>query len=64
MSVKENEFGDKISKSDICAGIMFWLGAAALLTCACARGCQEYKKHKGQSQSIEKAKIVQIQHLR
>ena len=62
MSVKENEFGDKISKSDICAGIMFWVGAAALITCVCARGYQEYKKHK--AQSVEKAKVIQIQHQR
>ena len=61
-SVKENEFGDKISKSDICTGILFWTLIAGLMVCACTRGCQEFKKHK--AQKLEKAKVIQIQNQR
>lgn len=62
MEVKENEFGDKISKSDICSGIIFWVGLVGLVVCACARGCQEIKKHHGKAP--EKAKVVQVQNQR
>ena len=44
MQVKENEFGDKIRKSDICSGGLFWAFAFGILTCACVRGCQEVQK--------------------
>ena len=60
--VKENEFGDKIGFSDVCAGILFWACAAGLVICACARGVQEIKKHK--AQAAEKTKMIQIQNQR
>ena len=62
MTVKENEFGDKIGKSDICAGVLFWVGAALLAACACGRIAQEIGKNK--VSNAEKAKITQTQHLR
>ena len=44
MKAKKNEFDDKISKSDIYNGILFWTCIVGLLTCACLRGCQEIQK--------------------
>ena len=35
----------KISKNDLCAGVLFWTCVAGLLTCAGIRGCQEVQKH-------------------
>ena len=57
-----NEFGDKISFNDICAGILLWACVAGMTACGCIRGCQEIKKHR--AQSSEKAKVIQIQHQR
>ena len=56
MSTKENEFGDKIDKSMLCAGVLFWVCSAVLFGCACARGCQEIKKHLGKNSN--QAKVV------
>ena len=56
MTTKENEFGDKIGKSDIYAGILFWIGLAGIVSCAFLRGCQEIKKHRGRA--VEKARIA------
>ena len=54
---------DKITKSTICAGVLFWvLAVGGLATCACVRGFQEYKKHT--LKHSEKAKIIQIQNQR
>ena len=60
--VKENEFGDKISGSDGLAGVIFWVGVASLMACACARGYQEYKKHH--NRVPEKSNIIQIHNIR
>lgn len=40
-----NEFGDRITKSDILNGCMFWAGLAVISSCLFVRGCQEIKKH-------------------
>ena len=44
MEVRKNESDDKISKSDIYSGILFWTCVVGLLGCACLRGCQEVQK--------------------
>ena len=62
MTVKENEFGDKIGKSDICAGILFWIGVAAMAACACGVVVKKVGNHK--AQTTEKAKVIQIQNQR
>ena len=59
MEPKVNEYGDKIGKSEICQGVLLFLGALGVAVCACTRGCQEIKKHE--SKTPEKAKIIQIQ---
>ena len=43
--IKNNDFGDKVGKTEICQGILLILGVVGTLACLCVRGCQEYKKH-------------------
>ena len=62
MTAKVNEFGDKISKSDIYAGIMFWVGLAAVAACVCYRAIQEH--HKGKAVKLEKPRTILIQNQR
>ena len=53
-----NKPEDKTGKTEICQGIVLFLGSLGVVICACVRGCQEVNKHKG----IEKqSKVVQLQ---
>ena len=51
--VKETEFGDKIGKNEFYQGIVLLASVAALVGCACLRGCQEIQK------KISKASLQQ-----
>ena len=55
--IPENEYGDKIGFSDICAGIALLIAIATLTAGLFVRGCQSIKKHKPTS----KPKVVQVQ---
>ena len=46
-----NEFGDRLNKSHICAGVLFWTLSVGCLFCASMRGCQEIKKHTQKDKS-------------
>ena len=41
----KTESGDRMSKSDMWSGILFFSCIAGVFFCACVRGCQEIKKH-------------------
>ena len=62
MDSKVNEFGDRITKNEICQGIMILVTLATLVGCACVRGCQEIQKKM--SKAPVKANIVNQQHIR
>ena len=57
-----NEFGDKIGKTEVCQGVLLFLGAVSLLSLLSVRGCHEIKKH--QDKNIEKARVFQVHDAR
>ena len=61
LETNTTEFGDRLSKSDICGGILFWVLVGGLITCACIHGCQEVKKS---ATDMSSARVMNAQHTR
>lgn len=63
MNMREyTEFNkEKLDKSELCSGILFWICLGGLITGACLRGCQEIKKDsdKVKTPSIQMMKAAQ-----
>ena len=60
------EFGDEMNKSNICAGVLLFACIGGLIACACARGCQEIKKHvaKAKNPTVQMSTTNTVQNVR